>query len=60
MRRELICEGALRHADARRGLRARSPNPQNFAALGGMVTIRREGNSLGGVERLASDELEGL
>jgi hypothetical protein len=33
---------------------------KRFAALDGMVTIRREGNSLGGVERLASDELEGL
>jgi hypothetical protein len=36
------------------------PSPQSFATLGGMVTIRREENSLGGVERLASDELKGL
>ena len=38
----------------------RFTNAQSFAALGWMVTIRREANSLGGGERLAPDELECL
>jgi len=38
----------------------RFTDAQSFAALGWMVTMRREENSLGGVERLASAERERL
>ena len=51
--------------DVARSLSAKTARAKRFVqarkrARGGIVTIRREGNSLGGVERLASDELEGL
>lgn len=53
--------------DVVRSLGAKIARPKRFAqarkslaAVGGMVTIRREQSSLGGVERLASDEEDGL